>query len=230
MALIQYTALVASMSGKHNGSVHTHNKGGQIIRTKVTPINPSTSFQSLQRGFTSTIAKAWAGTLTDGQRSGWTAFGAIAGASNVFGNSTILSGIAAFQAVNRIVLNVGQPMILDAPTTQMVSSILSLLLSADHTAGTLVVTFTPTPITAPQGLYVFSTPAMSAGISNASNSLRYLNFYPGATSPIDITSDWVTRFGPFPTSSGQRIALTAEIVDPTTGAISSTTGTSTIVV
>lgn len=229
MAQVNYTAAVSEIRGKLNGNSFSRNKGGAYIRTKVTPINPSTSYQSAQRAQISNISKSWSADLSDAQRQGWTNFGKLIGAKSIFGNSTILSGIATYQAINRIVLNCGQPMIFDAPISQQVPSILSLTCAADHVAGTLIATFTPTPLVGPQGLYIFGTPPMSPGISNASTQLRFIGFVVAATSPLDITSLWTARFGTFPGASGQRIAITAEVADPTTGAISSTTGTSCIV-
>lgn len=227
---IQYSALVGSTSGKLNGSVASRNKGGAILRTKAIPINPSTTYQSTQRSYMQQVANAWPNLLTDQQRAGWVAFGQSANAINVFGNGLILSGIAAFQAVNRIILASGGTLVPDAPTDNTISSVQSLSLTANHVGPVLSVTFTPTPLTSPEGLYIFATPAISPGISNASSSLRLINFYPSATSPLDISSEWIARFGAFPPTAGKRIAITAQAVNQMTGSISAANGTSTLII
>jgi hypothetical protein len=230
MARIQYSNQVSDMRGKLNGSVHSRNKGGAYVRTKVTPINPATVHQATQRSFLQQIANAWPSILTDSQRASWTDYGKTAGAISVFGNGQILSGIAAFQGVNRIILAAGGTLVTNAPTTKAVTSINSATLTANHVGPVLSLAFTPTPLTAPEGLYVFATPAVSAGISNTSTSLRLIGFFSAATSPLNLLTAWQTRFGTFPSTAGQRIALTAEVVNLTTGAISASFPASTLVI
>jgi len=230
MARIEYTALVSSMRGKLNGNVLTRNKGGEVIRNKVTPINPRTSAQMLQRAYTSNIAKAWAGTLTDAQRQSWKSYGQTIGAKSIFGNNLILSGIATFQRINRIVLNSGGTLLTTAPIGQDVPSILSLALTASVGPSTLSIAFDPSPLTGTQGIYLFACPPVSAGISNVSSSLRFVKFFSAPTSPLNILTAWEAVFGSFPTAAGQRIAVTAQVVDSATGAISAATGASTLVV
>lgn len=229
MARIEYTAVVSSIRGKLNGNVFTRNKGGEVLRNKVTPINPNTSAQSTQRAYQSDISKAWNGVLTDAQRKSWNDFGRVLGAKSIFGNNLILSGIAAYIKVNRIILNCGQPRIDNAPVSQQVPSILSLVLAGNSVGPTLTATFTPTPLTGTTGLYVFMSPAVSPGISNLSNQLRFVGFFSAATSPLNLLTAWQTKFGSFPTTAGQRIGMTAQVVDTATGAISAVNGTGTLV-
>ena len=230
MATVQYSGLVAGMSGKLSGGVHARNKGGAYIRTAVTPINRATAAQQGQRAIVSTIAKAWPNHLNDAQRSAWNTYGQQAGAIGSFGAGIILSGIAAFHAVNRAVLAAGGTLITDAPISKQIDAVLSGTLTANHTGPILTFDFTPTPYAGTQGLYVFATPALSAGISNASTALRLLGFFPTAATPIDLMTLWTTSFGPFPTSAGQRIAITAQGLDLATGAIAAAFGASTLVI
>lgn len=229
MGRVLYSSNVADIRGKISGGVHSRNKGGAIIRTKVTPTNPSSVHQSHQRSLQSNIAKAWSGTLSDTQRQAWTAGGKTAGAVSVFGNGLILSGIAFFQKVNRIILNAGGSMVLNAPTSKQVDSILSSTLTANHVGSVLTLAFTPTPLVAPAGAYIFITPALSPGIGNVTPYLRFLNFYSAAASPLDLSADWITRFGAFPTTAGLRIGGTIQVVDDTTGAISAAAGFGTLI-
>lgn len=217
------------MRGKLNGNVLTRNKGGEVIRNKVTPINPRTTAQMLQRAYTSDIAKAWSDPLTDAERQSWKNYGQIIGAKSIFGNNLILSGIATFQRINRIVLNCGGTLVGAAPLSQAVPSILALNLNASIGPDTLTIDFSPSPLTGTQGLYLFATPAVSPGISNVSSRLRFIGFFPTPTTPLNILTEWQTVFGAFPGATGQRIAITAQVVDSSTGAISAATGASTLV-
>lgn len=230
MARVLYGEMISDMRGKVNGTVHSRNKGGAYMRTKVTPINPNTSHQSLQRAYTSDLSKAWGNVLTDAQRQGWSSFGQVIGARSIFGNNQILSGIATYLRINKIILAAGGTRIDDAPVDQNVGSITSLALTANHTGPVLSLAFTPTPLVAPSGLYLFATPALPAGISNVSTRLRLIGYTSAATSPLNILTAWQTRFGTFPTVAGQRIAVSAAVVDISTGAISAASGTGTLVI
>jgi hypothetical protein len=230
MALIQYSGLVSDVRGKLNGSVASRNKGGAYLRNKVTPINPATSHQTLQRSQISNVSKQWS-QLTQAQRDGWTAYGGIIGAKSIFGNSKILSGIATYQRINQIVLTAGGARIDTAPITSAVTSILSLSLVANHTGPLLTLTFSPSPLAGTVGTYIFATPAMSPGIKNINTHLRFLNFTAAATSPLELHVAWIARFGAFPsTASGQRIGLQVQIVDTSSGAISAAATVSTLVI
>lgn len=230
MARVLYTAAVAAIRGKLAGSVFTRNKGGEIIRTKVTPINPKTSYQSGQRAIVSDLAKAYSGTLTADERTAWTSFGQSTNAKSIFGNALILSGIAAFQKLNILIITAGGTMITSPPIGQTVVSITSASLLANHTGPLLTLTFTPTPIITPSGTYIWATPALPAGISNYNSRLRFIGFTDAAASPLELHAAWIARFGAFPSAAGQLIGVKAQVLDLNTGAISSGTQLSTLVI
>jgi hypothetical protein len=220
MARVLFGGGVADIRGKWNGQVFGRNKGGAIMRTKVTPINPNTTFQSTQRAYMSNIAKAWAANLTDDQRKGWQTYGQILGTMSIFGNRLILSGIAVYQRINRIILAAGGTRIDDAPTSNDIQNITSGGLAVSSGGGTLTFTFAPTPYSAGQGLYIFSTPPMSPGILNFTPQLRLIGYFDTAASPLNITAAWVARFGAVPAAPGQAIGLSVRALDIGTGAVS----------
>lgn len=220
MARVLYGGGVADVRGKWNGQVHSRNKGGAYFRTKVTPINPNTSYQALQRTYQSNLAKYWAASLTDDQRQGWKSLGQILGTLSVFGNKLILSGIATFIRINRILLAAGVTQIDDAPTSNDISNVESGSLAVSSGGGTVVFTFAPTPYAAGQGLYVFATPPMSAGILNFTNQLRLIGYFDASASPLSLTAAWTARFGAVPGSPGQAVGISVRAIDSTTGAIS----------
>ncbi len=229
MARVLFGGGVADVRGKWTGQVFSRNKGGAYFRTKVTPINPNTTFQSTQRAYQSDIAKAWAGTLNDSQRQGWKTFGQILGTNSVFGNKLILSGIAVYQKVNRIILAAGGTRIDDAPTSNDIASITSGSLAVSSGGGTVILTFAPSPYNAGQGLYIFATPPHSSGILNFTSQLRLIGYFDAATSPIDITTAWTARFGAVPATPGQAVGVSVRAVDTSTGAITAATNLQTIV-
>lgn len=220
MARVLFGGGVADVRGKWNGQVFSRNKGGSFFRTKVTPINPNTTYQAAQRSYQSNLSKYWASSLTDDQRQGWKTFGAILGTQSIFGNKLILSGIAAFIGVNRVLLAAGVAQIDDAPASNDVQNITSGSLAVSSGLGTLVFTFAPTPYSAGSGLYIFATPPMSPGILNFTPQLRLIGYTDAAASPLDITTLWTARFGSVPATPGQAIGISVRALDTATGSIS----------
>jgi len=228
--LLKPSALVAGMSGKASGGVAFRTTAGLAIRNFVVPINPSTAAQTLRRSGLSDFAKAWGGDLDDGQRQAWADYGRQAGAKNVWGDNIKLSGIAAYQSVNRIIQNCGGTRVDDAPVSMAVPSILSLAIVANHTASVLTLSFSPTPLITPNGLYVFATPALSPGIMNVSNKLRFIGFFDAAATTDSISTEWQAVFGAFPAAAGQRIAVSVAVANADTGAISAYANANTLVI
>lgn len=221
MARIQLTAVVSDIRGKLAGNVFSSNKGGPYLRNRSIPANPKTGYQSLVRTNLSNLAKEYANTLTQAQRNAWTAYGALLGQTNVFGNNIILSGIAAFEKVNMIILQCGAALITTPPNSRNTTGILSSSLVANHTGPLLTLTFTPQPLTGTVGLYLRSTPALPPGISNAGPHFRFLAFNTPVAGTYEAHVPWAARFGTFPsTASGQRIFMSVRTVDTTLGAVS----------
>lgn len=114
MALIKGNVL-ALISGKINGTVYAHNRGGAYARNLGLPTNPKTSRQSEVRTALTSLAKAWGQQLTEEERDLWRAYGASTTVQNRIGDQITLSGIAAFQRVNLFRLStLGQPQV-DVP-------------------------------------------------------------------------------------------------------------------
>lgn len=227
---VQYTALMADARGKLAGTVASKNKGGNYLRTKAIPINPKTTYQSIQRGLLSDLSKAYQTTLTPAQQAAWTNYGRSTNAKNVFGSALILSGIAAFIKVNQIITTVGGTIITEPPVNQFVPSLASASLVANHTGPLLTLTFTPEPLTGTQGLYVWATPLLSAGISNFNSQLRFINYTQPLAGVDELHAAWIARFGTFPTVAGGGIGMKVSVVDTATGAISPFWQLSTVVI
>lgn len=229
MARVIYTSVVAGLRGKLAGSVFGRNKGGEVVRSKVTPINPATVYQMTQRSYTSILAKAWANTLTDAQRAAWKALGQVIGQKQIWGNNLILSGIATYQRINKIILAAGASRLDNPPSSLDVPGLTTLTLTANHVGPVLTLAFTPTPYVTPTGLYVFATPPLSPGISNASAQLRLIAYYDAMATGASIYTAWSARFGAMPGTSGKRIAVSVAAINKNTGAITASMSASTLI-
>lgn len=96
---IQYSALVNSTSGKLNGSVASHNKGGSYLRNKGIVSNPRTPLQTLQRSRMGSIASTWR-TLSPTEQAAWNAAAPDFPYTDPFGQIKYLSGFGLFQRLN----------------------------------------------------------------------------------------------------------------------------------
>ena len=100
MARVLFTAVVADMRNKLNGTVFSKNKSGAYTRTKVTPVNPQSASQTQNRQRLSRFSQLWR-TLSIAAITAWNdlaksqPFG-----TDVFGNPKFLSGLSLFVKLN----------------------------------------------------------------------------------------------------------------------------------
>lgn len=170
MAKVLFTAVVADMRNKLNGSVFSKNRGGAYIRTKVTPVNPQTTAQQNVRGAFGARSQAWGG-LTEEQRQSWIDAAPSFPVTDIFGSSKILSGSQLYQKLNLNLASAGQAAITTAPTPAEMPSLVSL--SLDATDGPLM-TITAGIAAVPAGhtAVLFATPNIAPGISFVKNRFR----------------------------------------------------------
>lgn len=117
MALIKST-LLAQISGSLNGTVFSHNAGGQYVRNRSIPTNPGTDRQDVVRTAMTSLSTTWKYALSNLQREQWRLWGATQTVTNRLGDPITLSGIAAFQRVNLFrISTLSLAMILDPPAT-----------------------------------------------------------------------------------------------------------------
>src|SRR3546814_20356183 len=61
MAKVKFGALMTDARGKLGGHVFSKNRAGSYLRTKVTPVNPQTSYQTSVRALFGAISPQWSG-------------------------------------------------------------------------------------------------------------------------------------------------------------------------
>lgn len=194
MAKVLFTAVVADMRNKLNGTVFSKNRYGAYTRTKVTPVNPQTTAQQNARNILSTNSQNWRG-LTETQRQSWIDAAPNFPFTDIFGNSKILSGQALYVKLNNNLNIVGEPAIATAPTPVSIPAFALTLVTADDSANTVIITGT-TPVPANFALVVQATPNVTAGKSFVKNLFRNTSIQAAAaTSPYDISADYVALFG-----------------------------------
>jgi hypothetical protein len=227
MAKVKFSALISEMRNKLNGSVFARNRGGNYLRTKVTPVNPQSLAQVQARALLTQFAQSWRG-LTQAQIQAWNAAVDQWSTTDVFGDSVTPSGSALYIRLNINISLAGGTAINTPPSPVGADALTGLSLAADAGAGDFDVTFAPAAVPAGHAMFVETTPMLSPGISNANNRFRRIaTLAPAATSPADLATEQIAKFGAL--VAGQKVLVRAKFINQLTGEVSQSLKASTIV-
>lgn len=92
--------ILADMSGRLQGIVASHNRGGQYFRGRTVPIAPPTAPQTAVRLALANLVGDWKGVLTDAERQDWNTYASINHTINGFGDSINAGGLGLFLRFN----------------------------------------------------------------------------------------------------------------------------------
>jgi len=221
MAKVQFGNIVADARNAVGGVVYSRNTWGAYIRQKVSPVQPRSPRQVEMRANLTELSKRWGTVLTEAQREAWRQFGAAFPIVDVFGNTVSLTGIAAYQRVNRVRALLGLPPLDDPPANMDVTAPESAELQITYTgtppALSLKVVFMPSPAPSGHHVEVWATKPLSPGRAFVSSELRLLKVSPAAqASPLDITLEYLSRFGE--PAAGQKIFVEVRFANSANGA------------
>lgn len=221
MASIKFSALVSEMRGKLNGSVFSKNRSGNYLRNKVTPVNPQTSAQQAVRSLLASVSQSWRG-LTQAQRDAWINAASTFPYTDVYGDSKILSGQAFYNQLNLNLLKVGAAMISEPPVATSLPTLSGITLAVTRSTATSAIVATLTFIASDEpataDIMVRATPPIGAGISFVKNKFRDLSVIGSDASPAALAVAYEAQFGK--PAVGQKVFLTLQVVDNTTGLVS----------
>jgi hypothetical protein len=232
MAKIVTGGGVAAISGKSGGTVFARNKGGAYMRNFVKPTNPSTVYQEEARDRLTQYSNEWR-TMTDAQREAWNAWAAEHPILDRLGAAKTLTGAQAYTKINT-----NRDLAGDATTNSTVPSDPAWAQNIINTDAALVATITGPEMTIPLGagaaegqiLFVYVTPAISAGITNSQNQERLAAVVTLSADNIDdevvsIVTDWTDRFGQLTGQAGRKVAAHVyQYLQGQTGAASAVSG------
>lgn len=208
---IKWGALVVDGRGKLGGHVAAQNRGGSYLRTKVTPSNPQSTFQTGVRNLFGSISAGWSD-LTASQRAAWNNAVDNWKNTNIFGDLKIPSGKALYQRLNQQAQVVGYSALDTPPVKEDLPPSNVTAVTIDTTAETITATglYSGTDAT----IQVFSSGVVSAGTNFVKNLMRMIGHSGGsAYSPADAYEDYVARFGA--PSAGEKIFIGFKAVLPT---------------
>ena len=208
---IKWGALVVDGRGKLGGHVAAQNRGGSYLRTKVTPSNPQTTYQTGVRNLFGAISASWSA-LTAERRAAWNNAVEDWKRTNIFGDLKIPSGKALYQRLNQQAMVVGFSEISTPPVKADIPPSNVTAVEIDTTAETITATGLYNGIDAK--VQVFSSGVVSAGTSFVKNLMRVIGYTSGGPySPGDAYEDYVARFGT--PSPGEKIFIGFKLVLPT---------------
>jgi len=205
---IKWGALVVDGRGKIGGHVASKNRGGAYLRTKVTPVNPSSFAQSVVRTIFGAISTTWS-SLTAAQIASWNNAVSDFATTDIFGDLKKPSGKNLHQKLNQNLLLVGESALTTVPAKlalpDEVTDIVDFIIGdaeivpngANTDAGVFLVLSSSGPIT--------------NGTSNAKNKLRVIYTVQASSySAPNAYAQHVERFGT--PVAGQKIQFGLEYV------------------
>lgn len=168
----------------------------------------------LRREWLSTLAQRWR-SLDQANRDAWVAFGKNIQRTNSLGDTYNLTGLQSYILfnVNRFLAGLAR---VDSPPAVItpVVTLSSLELEIDTTVNEMNIVFTPTPLQE-TALYIKAAPPLSAGVMFIAPGLfRFIKVVtptgtpPQVTSPINIYTDYVNKFGSIPIGSKIAVEVT----------------------
>lgn len=218
MAKVKFTAVVADMRNKLNGSVFARNRGGAYVRTKVTPLNPQSVRQVAARNLLTSLAQGFR-SLSQEQITAWNEAVSQWQTTDIFGDLVSPTGLALYVRLNSNIKNGDGTIISNPPAPVGAAALTDLELTAAVTGDTFDINFDPATVPADHTLYIESTSMLSPGINNANSKFRFIAIAAATTpSPYDAYNSQTAKFGAL--VAGQKVYVRCKLINIITGEVS----------
>lgn len=209
---IKWGMMMTDGRGKLGGQVASKNRGGAYVRTKVTPVNPNTSFQSAVRQRLASLSKEW-GSLSEERRRSWneSANSGQWNKTDIFGDARRPTGKNLFTGINLVSLETTNTLLLNVPkkadfaqfTADAPTVIVGGVVQVD-----VNVAEAPTLGTRWQ---IEATVPVSPGRYYLKNLFRFVdatNQVTEGAGTLDISTEYALRFGPLGSNDdGKRVGI-----------------------
>jgi hypothetical protein len=217
MAKVQFSTAVGDMRNKVGGAVFTKGRFGPFVRTKVSPVQPRSSYQMNVRANFTSLSKLWSDATMDTYRAGWIGLADSYPLRDVFGNSHKLTGHQMFVRLNRAMATIGNVPILPPPTSLSVPYPGVLTPVHDGPPVTALTLAPATALAATEKAIVFATPGISPGRATAGARFRFLKYMTSVdASPWALLVAYTAKFGA--PITGRTIYFRVQYVNNSTGA------------
>lgn len=217
MSIVLLGGGILDKRGSVGGDTYSRSKFGATVRAKTSPINPKTNFQGQARCRLQGVSNMWSQVLTEIERMQWNAFALLNPQTNVFGQTSYLSGQQWFSKLSVNILQVGGTIVTTPPISGSYPALTSLALSATNGPDSILLSFTYGAYTGTPMLYTFATPILPAGTFYANNKFRFVDSraLPGAFA--DVVTQWKARFVNVAPLIGTKVFVLAKVIDQDTG-------------
>lgn len=193
--------LGSTSSGSQADQVFSHNRYGQYVRRRATPVNKKTSFQTTARTTLAQQSTRWS-QLAAGTRAAWEAWSSGHPLTDALGQSLVLSGHAYFVRTNCQLVGIGESQVDSPPPAEPTWWSTTITITAAQGAGTVEVAFTPVP-PALYAVQIEMGPPRDAGRAFESNWKSVAKIGVSSSSPLSIGTNYGLRWGAW--QSGQTI-------------------------
>ena len=178
-------SILADASGSLGGLVASHNRGGQYLRGRVVPTNPSSGPQVEMRTIFGNLASAWQ-TLTDTQRDAWTTYAINVPITDSMGDPLTLTGQQMYVRNNSARIQAGLARVDDGPVIFSLDSLSPVGLVGSAAADNYSVTFEETDAWVPEvgaGLLIYGSRELADTINFFKGPYRFMGIIVGAVVP-----------------------------------------------
>lgn len=182
--------VVASGSGSFGGTTVSRNRYGMYMRSRVTPVNPSSSFQAAVRAVFAQMIDAWTTVLTDAEREAWSTYAANVPVVGTLGEQQFLTGQNHYVRSNSARIQGGFARIDAAPAVFDLGSVIQPGFTPDASNGSTSVSFDDSDAWANEaggGLLVYQGIPQNASRTFYKGPWRYIGSVVGATPTPPIT-------------------------------------------
>lgn len=205
--------ILADMSGRLQGIVASHNRGGQYFRGRTIPDTPPTPAQSGIRVIMTSCVSLWTTVLTADQREEWNAYAATNTELDGFGSQVNIGGLGWFNRTNVSRLLAGLAPIEDPPVVNGPAAFTISPPVATYNAGDIDIKFDnsdPWATTDGGALLIFTSRAQSVTrFSAAGIGLRFAAAILGDTGTPPTSPATITPAFPFPTDTRMFLRIVA---------------------
>lgn len=192
--MAKISPILGGLSGSIAGSTFSHNKGGQYVRQRTIPTNPTTTKQSAVRNIIAIVSSSWFG-LTANQRTEWEQWAALYPVVDSLGQSVQLTGHQAFVGLNTRLQLAGVAIVPTCPVGAGPVDLTTATVVATA-PGSVVVTYTPTPLPAGVRLVAWGTLPAKVSVNPNRRQARLLGISAAAAvSPQTVASPYVAIAG-----------------------------------
>lgn len=198
MAKIKFGMMMTDARGKLGGQVFSKNRSGAYVRTKVTPVNPRTSFQQANRALLGSLSSSWS-FLTEQQRESWNSAVENWQRTNVFGDLQKPTGKNLFTGLNKNRVSLFTALsanVLPPSKTEFSPIAIGSATVASTSPFLLTIVLTSAP-GSNRFFRIRATPPLSAGTTYVTNQLRTLGeaVEGDETATLIQTTAYYNRFG-----------------------------------